>query len=67
MRRGKKRKNISKKIDKKGEVDKVLGTPTRRRDEKPGGRRTRKSNGSGWSRPPGELPGSRGDKKISRE
>ncbi|MEE0640069.1 MAG: hypothetical protein UCH90_00485, partial [Acutalibacteraceae bacterium] len=60
-------KNISKKIDKKVWDGRFLGTPTRRRDEKPGGGRTRKSIGSGWSRPPGEPPGSRGDKKISRE
>lgn len=35
-------KTTRKKIDKGGENGRLLGTPTRRRDEKPGGRRDSK-------------------------
>lgn len=45
--KGNPRKNISKKIDKRDEFDRFLGTPTRRRDEKPGGRRPGKQD---WKR-----------------
>ena len=34
--------NDSKKIDKRSDFGRLLGTPTRRRDEKPGGRRDSK-------------------------
>lgn len=42
--KGKPRKIDSKKIDKRDEFDRFLGTPTRRRDEKPGGRRPGKQD-----------------------